>query len=170
MPNLAEKAEAIADQYLAQLPPDHAGRFSAIADTDTVAMLLQAFESGLNQRDSCLAAGINPRTFQRWQDEADAHPDSAHATLVALLKEQRAKGKLWHLQNIKRHALKEWEASGWTLERTDTEQFGKDKERREGPQVIVINGLRTDQVTFACSTQPLSLCESTASGDVVSDK
>jgi hypothetical protein len=136
---LQAKAQAIADQYHTQTPPDHGGRFSAIANVDTVATLLEAFRSGLNDRDCCLAAGIHPRTLQRWHEVAEHDPQSAHAAFVDELKRVRAEGKLRRLQRIERAAddPKYWASNAWILERTDPEQFALRKDDASVPQIVV---------------------------------
>lgn len=143
---LAERAESIRRQYLDGLPPDYLGRHSAIADTDTVQMLFRAVSAGLNQRDSCQAAGIAPDTFQTWMARAERNPDGPFAALSADLKACRAAGKLAHLENIRKHSQKEWTASAWTLERTDPEQFGKRESDSSQPRVIVNIGVHNGEV------------------------
>jgi hypothetical protein len=141
--DVQQTAVRISQQYLADPP---AGRYSDIADPDTVAMLFRATAAGLNQRDAALAAGIDPRTFQRWVSQAEAEPDSAYATFVAHLKASKAEGKLKHLENIAKHSVKEWTASAWTLERTDPEQFALRKDTDSSPRVIVQIGVSQSDV------------------------
>src|SRR5688572_20677353 len=105
---LERKAEDISSQYIHELPDNYNGRHSAIADEATVHTLFKAAQLGLNDKDSALAAGLSIRTFQRWHELADAEPDSAYGTFIRELKACRAQGKLWHLENIKKHAEKLW--------------------------------------------------------------
>lgn len=134
--SLQAQAAAIADKYT---PPASNGRHSAIADEATVETLLRGFRSGLNDRDCCLAAGINPRTLTRWYEIAEQQPDSAQALFVDALKRERANGKLARLQRIERAAddPKYWASNAWILERTDPEQFALRKEDSQVPQIVV---------------------------------
>jgi hypothetical protein len=148
---LQRRAEEIARQYLSSLPADYVGKYSVIADKHTIETLFRAVMAGLNQRDSCAAAGISTDTFQRWMREAEANPTSAYAALSADLKEAKAAGKLSHLENIKKHSLKEWTASAWTLERTDPEQFGKRADDNQAPKVVVQIGVQGQDVQVTLS-------------------
>lgn len=144
---LEQRAEDISSQYLDNLPPDRInGRFSGIAEPDTLVTLLKAFRSGLNIKDSCTASGITERTYQNWQNKADADPEGAHGVLFSTLKAERANGKLWHLENIKKHAEKLWVPSAWILERTDPEQFALRKDTDNSPRVVVQIGVSQGDV------------------------
>jgi hypothetical protein len=149
--SLSKRAEEIANQYLSELPTDYVGRHSAVADKHTIETLFRAVMAGLNQRDSCAAAGIATDTFQRWMRHAEADPTSAYAVLAADLKAAKAAGKLSHLENIKKHSLKEWTASAWTLERTDPEQFGKRADDSQAPRVVVQIGVQGNDVQVTLS-------------------
>jgi hypothetical protein len=155
--SLAARAAAIAEQYHRELPADYVGRHAAIADKSTIETLFRAVSAGLNQRDSCAAAGISPRTFQHWQERAESEPDSAFSALFADLKAAKAAGKLAHLENIKKHSAKEWTASAWTLERTDPEQFGKRDSDSSAPRVVVQIGVRDGDVQVALSPTQTAL-------------
>ena len=148
---LQRRAQEIAAQYEASLPADYIGRHAALASAAVLETLFRAVSAGLNQRDSCAAAGIAPDTFQRWMQRAEAEPDSAFAAFAADLKAARAAGKLAHLENIKKHSIKEWTASAWTLERTDPEQFGKRESDSSQPKVIVQIGVKDGDVQVSLS-------------------
>ena len=150
---LQQQADAIAAHYLTGLPDDYTGRHSAVADPDTVAILLRAFGSGLNQRDSCAAAGISPDTFQRWMQLAVADPTSAYAAFAVALKGARAQGKLRRLEKIEKHGDKEWTALAWGLERTDPEQFALRKDSSDSPKVIVQIGAGAGDVKVGVLVQ-----------------
>lgn len=146
--SLSEQASEIAERYIANLDPNWTGRWSALAQPDTVEVLLKGFRSGLNDRDCCLAAGIHPRTLSRWQETAEAHPESAHASFVAALKAARAEGKLKRLQRIEKASEKDqhWTAAAWLLERTDPEQFALRKDTESGPKIVVQIGVKDSDV------------------------
>lgn len=148
---LSRRAEEIATQYLSELPTDYVGRHAALADKHTIETLFRAVMAGLNQRDSCAAAGISTRTFQHWSERAEAEPHGAYGAFFADLKGARAAGKLSHLENIKKHSLKEWTASAWTLERTDPEQFGKRSDDSQAPRVVVQIGVQGQDVQVTLS-------------------
>lgn len=147
---LRRQAEDIAALY--QPPPT--GRWSEVGDESTIRTLLEAAEDGLKDSDAAAAAGINPETLRLWRQRADLQPDSAYAALFSALKEAKARGKHWHLRNIKRHSAKEWTASAWTLERTDPEQFGKREQDGNTPKVIVQIGVRDGDVQVSLSPTP----------------
>jgi hypothetical protein len=149
MLDVAERAEAIAEQYLAALPATYASRLSSISEPDTVEVLLKGFASGLNDRDCCLAAGVSTRTLSRWYELAEADPQSAHGLFVTALKQARAEGKLRRLQKIEEHGNsgpKHWVALAWLNERTDQAQFALQKTESDGPKVVVQIGVKDSDV------------------------
>lgn len=141
-----EAEAALAEQIASRYVPPAGGGWSEIGNVQAVMMLLQASANGLKPHDACLAAGISTSTLNRWMKRAEEEPDSAYAALAQAIKEARAKGKLWHLQNIQRHALAEWTASAWTLERTDPEQFALRKDNSDTPKVVVQIGAGAQDV------------------------
>ncbi len=136
-------AEAISRQYLANPP---AGRYSALADADIIETVLSAVRKGLNQTAACEAAGIDPATFRRWLRRADEEPESAYARFAQELKQVRRLGQLAHLDNIAEHSKTWWQASAWTLERTDPEQFALRKDDAAVPRVVVNIGASNSDV------------------------
>lgn len=146
---LALLAESISSRYV----PPVGGGWSEIGNHDSIGALLLATAQGLKPHDACLAAGIHVSTLNRWMKRAEDEPDSAYAALAQAMKEARAKGKLWHLQNIQRHALSEWTASAWTLERTDPEQFALRKDNADTPKVIVQIGAGAQDVKVGVIVQ-----------------
>jgi len=155
MPSLAQQAQAIADRYHREVPTTHALN-SHLADPDTIAILLEAVGKGLNNTDSCLAAGLNPITLGRWIEQATQHPDSVHAVFVNALKRARSEGKLRRLQRIERAAddPRYWASNAWILERTDPEQFALRKEDVSVPQVVVQIGVAHGDVKVGVLSPP----------------
>ena len=152
--SLRKQAEDIAALYT----PPGTGRWSEVGDESTVRTLLEAAEDGLRDSDAAAAAGISAETLRLWRQRAELGPDSAYGALFSALKEAKARGKHWHLRNIKRHAHREWTASAWTLERTDPEQFGKRDADSSQPKVIVQIGVRDGDVSVNVMTpSPSSL-------------
>jgi hypothetical protein len=56
------------------------------------------------------------------------------------LKALRRQGQLARLEKIEAHGDREWVALAWLNERTDQEQFALQREKHDGPKVIVIGG------------------------------
>ncbi len=147
--SLATIAQDISEEYLAELPPDYENKLSAIAKPDVVETLLEGMRSGLNDRDSCTAAGIDQHTYMRWVREADTHPNTAYASFVRAMKEARAAGKLSRLKKLIQHgesAPQHWTALAWSLERTDPEQFALRKDDSSVPKVVVQIGVQHSDV------------------------
>lgn len=150
-------AKDIQSEYLASLPENYASRYSALASESTIAILLDAAESGLNATSSCAAAGISLRTLQRWQQDAEANPDSPQGLFVAALKHARAHGQRHLLKKIREAGEKPqfWAANAWTLERTDPEQFALRKDTdSSAPKVIVQIGASVADVKIAVVPSP----------------
>lgn len=80
-------------------------------------VVLNYLRDGMSLRDSCALAGVGRRTFMTWQKE-----DSA---LSAQVKKARLDSKLVHVRNIKSHALGDWKASAWLLERMYPKEFAR---------------------------------------------
>lgn len=127
-------AEAISKQYLATNP---IGRFSELCDPDVLSMIFDCTAAGMSQVSSCEAAGIDRVTLGRWVKRAEEEPTSAYAAFDAALKQCRRQGQLAHLKNIQSHSKTWWQASAWTLERTDPEQFALRKDDAQVPKVVV---------------------------------
>lgn len=149
-----EETEALARQIASQYQAPAQGGWSEIGDPLVIRFLLESFASGLKAADACASAGIHTDTLTRWMKRAEVEPDSPHAALAEAIKSAKALGKRWHLDNIRRHSLKEWTASAWTLERTDPEQFALRKEDNNAPRVVVNIGVKDGDVTVV--TQELS--------------
>lgn len=154
MPSLNEQAEAIANQYLAGIPPTYDGRYSEIAEPAVVKTLLRAFSSGMKPDKASVAAGIHPRTLSRWMARADEEPDSAFASFAIALKSAREQGMLRRLEQIEAHGnsdAKQWTALAWINERTDPESFALRKDESAGPKVIVQIGVKDSDVQVQIS-------------------
>jgi hypothetical protein len=157
MPSLQDQAEAIANQYLAGIPPTYDGRYSEIAEPAVVQTLLKAFSSGLKPEKAALAAGLHPRTVQRWMERAEAEPDSAFASFATALKSAREQGMLRRLEKIEEHGnsdAKQWTALAWINERTDPESFALRKEESNGPRVVVQIGVKDSDVQVQIGSVP----------------
>lgn len=145
----SELTQAIAQQYRDETRDSLAARNSHLADPETLDILLDAYTSGLNEKDACAAARLHPSTVTRWAEYADLHPESAQARFVCALKRAKASGKLEMLKRIRNASEKPqfWTAAAWTLERTDPEQFALRKDDNQVAKVIVqIGGIKDSDV------------------------
>lgn len=176
MDSLQRQAQAVTAQYLDALPEDHTGRYSLLADTSTLAALFRAIQSGANDKTACNAAGIDPRTLQRWAEHAEKHPDSAHAAFVVLLSRARDQRKVKLLERLERAGETDWRADAWNLERTDQDQFAlkRDTEAGKVGVTIICGGDASVQVvqqpTFASSVSVVSADMHSLSDATGSDK
>jgi hypothetical protein len=91
--------------------------------------LVEALSSGCYRDTAAQAVGIHVATFYRWIEtgEADIEQgrESPYRDLCEALTRAEAEGFVWHLNNMRRHAVSDFRASGWFLERKDPERFGK---------------------------------------------
>jgi hypothetical protein len=94
---------------------------------------------GFTRKGTCAAVGIDESTFYMWRDKGKAALEKAGAKgnvpekkrryaefELAVVKAEVAFKKL-HLMNIKKHAIKSWQASAFLLERTFPEEYGRTK-------------------------------------------
>jgi hypothetical protein len=150
---LTAKAHAIADQYLAAIPPTYNGRYSEIADPTVIQTIFEAIAAGLKDSAACQAAGIDPTTFHRWAKRAEAEPDSAYASFAAELKTLRQQRKVRILKRLEKASEKEqyWTAGAWLLERTEPEEFALRKDDSNSPKVIVQIGTKDGDISVSLS-------------------
>jgi hypothetical protein len=153
---LRARAEAIRLLYLQSLPPDYKSRYSDVADPDKLDMIFRATRAGLRISQACEAAGINQVTIQRWTHLAEANPLGAHAAFVNTLKTLRREGQINRLEKIEAHGDREWCALAWINERTDQETFALQKDKSDGPQVIVQIGVKDSDVRVLATHSPES--------------
>lgn len=78
--------------------------------------LLKAFEQGLTQKDAAHCAGIHPATLSRYLEQglADDGPPEFRA-LCEKIERARAKGRKELIEQIRKHAKKEWRAGAHLL-------------------------------------------------------
>lgn len=80
-------------------------------------VVINLVRSGSSLKDACHQAGVGYSTFFRWKAQ---NPD-----LSSRVKKAESDGKQWHIQNIRKHAEKDWKASAWFLERKFPREYGK---------------------------------------------
>ena len=103
-----------------------------------LATLLASIERGAPYNLSCLAAGVDPTTFNDWR-----RTDPQFALRVD---QAAAKGALARLKKIERHGDEDWRSLSWMLSQQFPEYFG-----RSGNQINVGVGVQTgtiSQVSF----------------------
>ena len=128
-----------------ELDLDTVGRPSKLTD-DTVRKLNQGLKLGLSQKKAANFAGISETTFYRWQREfkridndcqgnSDLIKNADDLNLWEFwqsLKKSRIEGELAHVANITEAANNGvWQASAWFLERSNPQDWGKDKRELE---------------------------------------
>ncbi len=146
------------------MPPQQI-RWSELAEPDTIQTLLDGAKAGLNHASICQAAGIHPRTLQRWSEYGEAHPDSPQGAFVSALKRAKAQGQLELLNRLKKHGEKQWLPNAWLLERTDQAQFALQHKEDSGPKVVVQIGIKDSDVSVAVSGSSLSSLTEISTGD-----
>lgn len=175
MANLATEAERIAQSYH---PPETGAPSRYLSDPDTLKELLAQLAAGQRRPVACALAGITEQTFYNWQKKADAG-EEPHKSLFVQVKRAEAFAEQKVVQHVLSAAEKPqfWAAGMTYLERKYPDQWGRRSEDSSGPKVVVQIGVKDSEVTvsltpptFACSTQPLSLCETGLTGDIGSDK
>ena len=89
---------------------------------------------------ACDYTGIAKQTYYDWLKRADQGDPNAKAFADAIRK-ARAGAVREHLGNIRTAGKnpQQWTASGWFLERSFPEQYGRRNEQSDTPKVIVIN-------------------------------
>ena len=90
-------------------------------------------ESGLNQKDAAILAGISTSTFHEW--------DNKHSEFSEALKVSKVKNKEFHLKKIS--SAKTWQASAWYLERIYKDEYQIKKEEVKQPITIQWEEIKT---------------------------
>lgn len=79
---------------------------------------------GLRPLDAVKLAGLSPRSWRRWRQDAKAGIEP-FAAAVAAIKSSELSRKAWLLEQVTRHAAESWQCAAWNLERRWPEEFGK---------------------------------------------
>jgi hypothetical protein len=134
---------AVADQE--DFDIEIVGRPSKLTD-DTVRKLSSGLKMGLSQKKAADFAGISETTFYRWQREFQkidkaclGNPDRINNAddlnlweFWQSLKKAKIEGELSHIAVITEAANNGvWQASAWFLERSNPQDWGKDKRELE---------------------------------------
>ena len=90
-------------------------------------------ESGLNQKDAQVLAGISKSTFHQWMED---HSDFSDA-----IKTAKVKNKAFHIKKISTD--KSWQSSAWYLERIYKDEYQIKKEEVKQPITIQWEEIKT---------------------------
>lgn len=155
MPTLAERAEAIADQY----PVGANGRPPALQDDNKVLKLLAALRAGNYREIACRVSGISKAAFyeslkrdMQFLDAVEKAEAEAEADLIA---ETTKAGR----------SPQFWAANMTLLERKHPDRWGRRQEDSGTPRVIVQIGVKDSDVQVQIGTSyPVSPVSVSASG------
>ncbi|MDT9547611.1 MAG: hypothetical protein RI826_09795 [Chlorobium phaeovibrioides] len=91
--------------------------------------VIQGISDGLTKEAACQLVGISRATFYNWLSQGEDDAAAGRRTLKRQLFERipvaEIKCEKWHLSNIRKGAERDWRASGWYLERTRHERYGR---------------------------------------------
>lgn len=125
----------------------HVGRPIKL-DAHTIEIIAAATRAGHPRHAAATAAGIHTRTLYTWLAQAEADADEGLATVYAqlhhALARAEAEAEVRMVELVRAHAVGDWKAAAWILERRHPERYGRrDKvdvsgEVRVGtPEVVV---------------------------------
>ena len=95
-------------------------------DKDLVASITKALKAGCTKKDACALASISEQTFYRWMKEGENSPEGGTAwEFCESVKKAIAEARARNITIIQKHAVNNWTAAAWYLERSDPEHWGK---------------------------------------------
>lgn len=103
-----------------------------------------AIEQGATFTIAAAAGGITYDTFNEWRKSFADFSEMVDASVAA--------SALFHLANIKQHAVDDWRASGWMLEHRFPHEYGRTVQEHTGEQGL--------NITISKRTSPASSNES----------
>lgn len=86
-------------------------------EPDRVKRIVKAIADGNTHKVACAIGGIDPATFYRWME--------THSDFCETVKKAEAEAEAFHVDRIKLHSFRNWQASAWMLERRNPEEWGK---------------------------------------------
>jgi hypothetical protein len=96
------------------------------SDKEVVATITKALKAGCTKKDACTLASISEQTFYRWLREGEtAEEGSVAYQFCESIKKAIAEARARNITIIQKHAVKNWTAAAWWLERSDPENWGK---------------------------------------------
>jgi len=84
---------------------------------------------GITKKEAAQASGIDEATVYRWQDDSYA----SFASRVNLASDYSRRDMI---EQIKRHARKDWRAAAWWLERKHAKEFGEVKKAQVDVNIV----------------------------------
>lgn len=94
-------------------------------DNEMHKRLVACIERGLTYARASQACGIGYSTFKQWMARGRKETRGVYRDFASAVKKADAMGEAWHLDNIKKHAAKTWQASAWFLERKFPQRWSK---------------------------------------------
>jgi hypothetical protein len=96
------------------------------SDKEVVGAITKALKAGCTKKDACDLASISEQTFYRWIREGEtAEEGSVAYQFCESIKKAIAEARARNITIIQKHAVKNWTAAAWWLERSDPEHWGK---------------------------------------------
>lgn len=96
----------------------------AVRHPERVEALLDLVSKGASVAMACRLTGVSKSTVQNWLKKAEQPRAPKHfMELSARLKKAKSDFVAFHLGNIKRAAETQWQASAWSLERSQPGEF-----------------------------------------------
>jgi len=96
------------------------------ADPLVIEAITKALRAGCTKKDSCSLASISEQTFYRWMREGETASEGSEAwQFCESIKKAIAEARARNVTIIQKHAVNNWTAAAWWLERSDPESWGK---------------------------------------------
>lgn len=96
------------------------------SDKEVVNTITKALKAGCTKKDACTLASISEQTFYRWLREGEKAIEGSTAyQFCESIKKAIAEARARNVTIIQKHAVNNWTAAAWWLERTDPENWGK---------------------------------------------
>jgi len=95
-------------------------------DPQVIEALTKALKAGCTKKDACSLASISEQTFYRWMREGESAEESTTPwQFCESIKKAIAEARARNVTIIQKHAVNNWTAAAWWLERSDPESWGK---------------------------------------------
>lgn len=125
--------------------------------------LLSALRAGATRRDAALAAGVTPRTFQRWVARADEpRPPAEYVAFVADLERAEAEGRVALGAIITRAARKDWRAAAHLLAVRDPDNWAKREKVEHSGRIDSEQTVKVDALSGPVADAARSLADAIA--------
>jgi len=88
-------------------------------------------QNGASIEDACLNCGIHKTSYYKWIKKGKKDSEGVYHDFMQHMEKAQAKNKMFHINNINKHAEKSWQASAWMLERRYPEEFSRPEIRND---------------------------------------